>query len=376
MALGSLRGAGPCSSPCAVRSDCGYAEETGSRETSALLPAAGADLASVQPVMTRKEAVPNALITGVYGQDGYYLLKLLASKGYKVFGFVRDSHDPRGVALKQEFPGLKLVEGDLRSLPSLVRAIEVAQPDEVYNLAGVSFVPLSFAEPELAADINGMGALRVLEAIRRVSAAARFYQASSSEIFGRAEKWPQNEETPFRPHSPYGAAKGYGHSITVSYRESLGIFACNGILYNHESPRRPTQFVTRKVSNAVARIKLGLETELPLGELSARRDWGYAGDYVEAMWLMLQQEEPDDYIIASGELHTVGQLVEVAFSHADLDWERYVVSDPQLIRAGDVRDLVGNPAKAATVLGWEPTVSFERMIQMMVEHDLELGARR
>src|SRR6266567_8801842 len=292
-----------------------------------------------------------ALITGIDGQDGQYLAELLVDKGYETFGMIRGQNNPRGQIVRDEIPAVELIEGDLQDLSSLIAVVEQVQPDEVYNLGAVSFVALSFRQPELTADITGLGVLRMLEAIRVVGGTEgnrmRFYQASSSEMFGKVRQTPQNEETRFHPRSPYGAAKVFGHYTTVNYRESYGLHATSGILFNHESPRRGLEFVTRKVTNAVARIKLGLQEKVTLGNLEAARDWGFAGDYVEAMWRMLQQDEPDDYVIATGEAHSVRECCQVAFDEAGLgDFERYVTIDPAFVRPAEVDHLIGSPAKA------------------------------
>src|SRR5579884_1030898 len=319
-----------------------------------------------------------ALITGITGQDGRYLAEFLHSLGYQVFGLVTGQANPRGDLIRDELPFVDLVGGDLQDFASLIAAIDYAQPDEIYNLGAISFVPLSFKQSELTANITGLGVLRMLEAIRVSSGAGssiRFYQASSSEMFGKVRESPQTELTPFYPRSPYGVAKVFGHQITVNYRESYDLFACSGILFNHESPRRGYEFVTRKVSSGVARIKLGLQHDLALGNLDARRDWGFAGDYVRAMWLMLQEDEPDDYVVATGETHAIRELVELAFQVAGIDdWERYVRVDEKYFRPAEVDLLIGDPSKAKRQLGWEPTVSFEGLVTMMVEHDLLVEA--
>jgi GDPmannose 4,6-dehydratase len=325
--------------------------------------------------------MPRALITGIDGQDGQYLAELLVSKGYETFGMIRGQNNPRAQIVRDEIPAVELIEGDLQDLSSLIAVVEQVQPDEVYNLGAVSFVALSFRQPELTADITGLGVLRMLEAIRVVGGTqdnrVRFYQASSSEMFGKVRQTPQNEETPFHPRSPYGAAKVFGHYTTVNYRESYGLHATSGILFNHESPRRGMEFVTRKVSNGVARIKLGLQEKVTLGNLEAARDWGYAGDYVEAMWLMLQHDEPEDYVIATGETHTIRELLELAFSAAGIDgWEKYVESDKRFMRPAEVDILTGDASKAREKLGWKPKVSFPELVKMMVEADLEEEARR
>jgi GDPmannose 4,6-dehydratase len=322
-----------------------------------------------------------ALITGITGQDGRFLAELLVSKGYQVFGLLKGQANPRGQMIAAEIPEVELIEGDLTDLPSLVRALETAQPDEVYNLAAISFVAMSFQQPELTANITGLGVLRMLEAIRIVGGSQnnpiRFYQASSSEMFGKVRETPQTELTPFYPRSPYGCAKVFGHDITVNYRESYGLFACSGILFNHESEKRGLEFVTRKITNAVARIKLGLQNELSLGNLEPRRDWGYAGDYVEAMWLMLQQDAPDDYVVATGETHQVSEFVEKAFLHAGLEnWQDYVKTDPRFFRPAEVDLLVGDASKAETKLGWQRKCSFDELVQRMVDHDLKVEGDR
>jgi GDPmannose 4,6-dehydratase len=318
--------------------------------------------------------VPRALITGITGQDGLYLGELLAAKGYEVFGLVRGQNNPKVGIVEEIIPSIQLVEGDLRDLPSLIGALEVAQPDEVYNLGAISFVGLSWKQAELTGEITGMGVLRVLEAIRihtqNDMSKVRFYQASSSEMFGKVREVPQVETTAFHPRSPYGVAKTFGHYMTVNYRESYNAYACSGILFNHESPRRGHEFVTRKVTRAVARIALGLQENVSLGNLEARRDWGFAGDYVEAMWLMLQQGQPDDYVIATGESHSIRELLEVAFARVGIDdWEKRVVQDPRFFRPAEVDLLIGSPAKAKSELGWEPKVGFTELVQMMVDAD-------
>ncbi|RKO65555.1 GDP-mannose 4,6-dehydratase [Desulfofundulus salinus] len=311
-----------------------------------------------------------ALITGITGQDGSYLAEFLLEKGYRVYGLVRRSSVGNLKRIKHLEKDLRLIPGDLTDQNSLIAALVEARPDEVYNLAAQSFVGVSWQQPVLTAQVTALGVTRMLEAIRTVNPRIRFFQASSSEMFGRVQETPQSEKTPFYPRSPYGVAKVYGHYITVNYRESYGLFACSGILFNHESPRRGLEFVTRKVSDGVARIKLGLASELRLGNLDSRRDWGYAGDYVQAMWQMLQQDEPDDYVIATGETHSVRELVEIAFSHAGLDWQKYVVVDPRLYRPAEVDLLQGDYSKARSKLGWEPRVSFPELVRMMVDADL------
>ena len=316
-------------------------------------------------------AKKKALITGITGQDGSYLAELLLSKGYEVYGMVRRSSVERFERLEQIKDKVTLVQGDLTDQSSLDEAIKEIQPGEVYNLAAQSFVPTSWNQPTLTGEVTGLGTTRLLEAVRKHCPTARFYQASSSEMFGMVREVPQTELTPFHPRSPYGVAKVYGHFITVNYRESYGLYACSGILFNHESPRRGLEFVTRKITNGVARIKHGLTQELRLGNLDAKRDWGFAGDYVEAMHLMLQQTEPDDYVVATGETHTVREFVEIAFGSAGLKWEDYVVFDKRFMRPAEVDLLVGDPSKAKEKLGWTPKVSFEGLIQMMVESDIK-----
>ena len=322
-----------------------------------------------------------ALITGITGQDGRHLAEFLNSKGYEVFGLVKGQNNPKAESIRDEFPFVQLVPGDLADFSSLVSALEMAQPDEVYNLGAISFVAMSFNQAELTGNIPGLGVLRMLEAIRLVGGARknpiRFYQASSSEMFGKVRETPQTEMTPFHPRSPYGVAKVFAHDITVNYRESYDMFACSGILFNHEGPRRGLEFVTRKITNSVARIKLGLQSELVLGNLEAKRDWGFAGDYVEAMWMMLQQPTPDDFVIATGKAHSIEQLLEVAFSAADLgDWRKYVRQDQRFFRPAEVDLLIGDATKAKTKLGWQPKVGFETLIQMMVTNDLDYESKR
>jgi GDPmannose 4,6-dehydratase len=312
-----------------------------------------------------------ALITGVTGQDGSYLAEFLLGKGYQVLGMVRRTSTVNFDRITHIQNDIELVQGDLLDQVSLIAILQKHHPDEVYNLAAQSFVPTSFEQPVLTGEFTGLGVTRVLDAIRLVDGNTKFYQASSSEMFGKVREVPQNENTPFYPRSPYGAAKVYGHWITVNYRESYGLFACSGILFNHESPRRGLEFVTHKVTHGAAKIKLGLADELRMGNLEAERDWGYAADYVEAMWLMLQQDEPDDYVIATGETHSVRELCEVAFGHLGLDYQDYVTSDPKFYRPAEVDQLVGDARKARKMLGWEPKVSFEELICMMVDADLE-----
>jgi GDPmannose 4,6-dehydratase len=311
-----------------------------------------------------------ALITGITGQDGSYLAEFLLAKNYEVFGITRRSSTNSFDRIEHIVDKITLLSGDLLDEHSLATAIREAQPDEIYNLAAQSFVPTSWTQPVLTAEFTAVGVTRLLEAMRAIKPDARFYQASSSEMFGKVLETPQKESTPFYPRSPYGVAKVYGHWITVNYRESYGLFACSGILFNHESPRRGLEFVTRKVTDAAARIKLGLSSELRLGNLDARRDWGFAGDYVEAMWLMLQQDEPDDFVVSTGETRSVQELVEAAFGAAGLDWREYVVLDPKFIRPAEVDLLVGDPSKARAKLGWKPKVAFAELINDMVDADL------
>jgi GDPmannose 4,6-dehydratase len=318
---------------------------------------------------------PRALITGVTGQDGSYLAELLLEKGYEVFGMVRRASTENFARIEHLRRDIELVQADLLDQLSLITVLQRLRPSEVYNLAAQSFVPTSWDQPMLTAEFNAVGVTRLLEAVRLVDCSIRLYQASSSEMFGKVREVPQTEQTPFYPRSPYGVAKVYGHYITVNSRESYGLYACSGILFNHESPRRGKEFVTRKISNSVARIKLGVATELRLGNLSARRDWGYAKDYVYAMWLMLQQDQPDDYVVATGEEHSVQDAAELAFGHVGLDWRDYVREDPALLRPAEVDHLIGNAAKARSRLGWEPTVNFKGLIELMVDADLE-GVRR
>lgn len=311
-----------------------------------------------------------ALITGITGQDGSYLAELLLDKGYEVFGVVRRSSTERFDRIEEIRERVTLIHADLLDQSSLTRAFEKAQPHEVYNLAAQSFVPTSWDEPVLTTQFTALGVTRMLEALRQVKPDARFYQASSSEMFGKVLETPQSENTPFYPRSPYGVAKVYGHFITVNYRESYDLFACSGILFNHESPRRGTEFVTRKITRRAAEIKLGLAKDLVLGNLEARRDWGHAEDYVRAMWMMLQQDTPDDYVIATGETHTVGECCRVAFAHVGLNMEDYVRTDPKWMRPAEVDLLIGDATKAKEQLGWVPEVTFEGLIQGMVDADL------
>jgi GDPmannose 4,6-dehydratase len=317
-----------------------------------------------------------ALITGITGQDGSYLAELLLDKGYEVHGMVRRSSTETFQRLEGIRDQITLHTGDLLDQRSLVDVLRECEPDEIYNLAAMSFVAASWSQPVLTAEFTATGVTRMLEAMREVSPEARFYQASSSEMYGKVLEVPQRESTPFYPRSPYGVAKCYGHFITVNYRESYGLFACSGILFNHESERRGLEFVTRKVTHGAAAIKLGLTDELALGNLDAERDWGYAKDYVEAMWLMLQEDEPDDYVIATGEAHSVRELVQVAFEHAGLDPEQHVRIDPRFLRPAEVEQLVGDSAKAREKLGWEPRTSFDEMVRVMVDADLELLAAK
>src|SRR5690349_13955373 len=305
--------------------------------------------------------MPKALITGITGQDGSYLAELLLEKGYEVVGVVRRTSHHSYERIEHLLDRVDIVAADLLDQHSLTVVLQETRPDEVYNLAAQSYVPTSWSQPVLTGEFTALGVTRILEAIRLVHPSARFYQASSSEMFGKVTETPQRESTAFYPRSPYGVAKVYGHWITVNYRESYDLYAVSGILFNHESPRRGTEFVTRKVTDAVARIKLGHQKELRLGNLDSRRDWGYAGDYVEAMWLMLQEKEPDDYVIATGEMHTVRELCEIAFSHAGLDWQKYVVQDKKFFRPAEVDLLVGDSTKARKKLGWTPKVSFSQL---------------
>ena len=322
-----------------------------------------------------------ALITGITGQDGSYLAEYLLEQGYEVWGMVRGQENPKISAIQALIPDLQLVGGDLLDQGSLISALETVQPDEVYNLGAISFVPVSWSQAELTAEVTGVGVLRMLEAVRIVSGVGRFgassgqstirfYQASSSEMFGKVRQTPQNELTPFHPRSPYGVAKCYGHYITQNHRESYGLFAVSGILFNHESPRRGVEFVSRKITMSAARIKLGLDSELRLGNLDAQRDWGFAGDYVRAMHMMLQAPEAEDYVVGMGETRSVRELVELAFAAVDLDWEQYVRTDSRFVRPAEVDVLKADPSKVREQLGWKPTVSFEELVQMMVDADL------
>jgi GDPmannose 4,6-dehydratase len=311
------------------------------------------------------------LITGITGQDGSYLAEHLLAKGYEVVGVVRRTSHHSYERIDHLIPRVRIEAADLLDQHSLTTVVREVQPDEVYNLAAQSFVPTSFTQPVLTGEFTALGVTRILEAVRLACPTARFYQASSSEMFGKVRATPQDEDTPFHPRSPYGVAKLYGHGITVNYRESYGLYAVSGILFNHESPRRGVEFVTRKVSMGVARIARGLDTELRLGNLEARRDWGFAGDYVDAMWRMLQQDEPKDYVIGTGVTHSVGDLVRVAFAHVGLDWEPYVVQDPRFYRPAEVDLLLADPGRARADLGWQPTTTFEQLVAMMVDADLE-----
>ena len=311
-----------------------------------------------------------AIITGVTGQDGSYLTELLLDKGYEVFGVVRRLSAPNVWRIQHLLDKITLLQADLLDQLSLIKAVEKAQPQEFYNLGAMSFVPASWDQPMLTGEFNAQGVTRALEAVRSVNPKIRFYQASSSEMYGRVREVPQTELTPFYPRSPYGVSKVFGHYITVNYRESYDLYAVSGILFNHESPRRGIEFVTRKVTDGVARIKLGLSATLGLGNLDAHRDWGFAGDYVRAMWLMLQQDQADDYVIATGKSHSVRELVEVAFAHAGLDWQKHVTQDPKFLRPAEVDLLIGDPSKAKAALGWTPEVDFETLVKMMVDADL------
>jgi GDPmannose 4,6-dehydratase len=320
--------------------------------------------------------VKRALITGITGQDGSYLAEFLLEKGYEVFGLIRRSSVVTDERIRHLLGRVELLDGDLIDQLSLFRAVRDSRPDEIYNLAAQSFVPASWSQPALTGEVTALGVTKVLEAVRTADWPIRLYQASSSEMFGKVQEVPQTERTPFYPRSPYGVAKVYGHWITVNYRESYGLFACSGILFNHESPRRGLEFAPRKIARGVARIKLGKQQELRLGNLDARRDWGYAKDYVRAMWLMLQQPQPDDYVIATGETHSVADFARLAFQRAGIEnWRDYVVVDPALLRPAEVDLLIGNPAKARERLGWHPDVSFEGLVNLMVDADLEAESR-
>ncbi len=317
-----------------------------------------------------------ALVTGITGQDGSYLAEFLLSQGYRVVGMVRRASTENFERIAHLRNKVELLQGDLLDQLSLISVLTDVKPDEVYNLAAQSFVPTSWQQPVLTGEFTALGVTRLLEAVRLVNPQIRFYQASSSEMYGKVRETPQNELTPFYPRSPYGVAKCYGHFITVNYRESYNLFAVSGILFNHESPRRGLEFVTRKVTHGVARIKLGIDTELRLGNLDAKRDWGFAGDYVKAMWQMLQQSEPEDYVIATGETHSVKDLVECAFSHVGLDWKKYVKSDERFMRPAEVDLLVGDHSKARKDFGWDPEVSFESLVKMMVDADIERNQKK
>jgi GDPmannose 4,6-dehydratase len=318
----------------------------------------------------------SALITGITGQDGSYLAELLLEEGYDVHGLVRRASTPSDERIKHLGDRIKLVVGDMSDMPSLLDAMEETQADEVYNLAAQSFVGDSWRQPLYTGDVDGLGVCRLLEAIHRVKPEARFYQAATSEMYGKVHEVPQSETTPFHPRSPYGVAKVYGYYITVNYRESYGMHASNGILFNHESPRRGLEFVTRKITDAVARIKHGVQSELRLGNLDSKRDWGFAGDYVRGMWLILQQDAPDDFVLATGETHTVQEFVEEAFGRVDLDWKQHVVVDPAFVRPAEVELLLGDPGKARRLLGWEPTVTFKGLVDMMVDADMARVAQQ
>jgi GDPmannose 4,6-dehydratase len=313
-----------------------------------------------------------ALITGITGQDGSYLAELLLEQGYRVCGMVRRASTENFQRIEHLRDRVSLHQADLLDQTSIAAVLDQVRPDEVYNLAAMSFVPTSWAQPVLTAEFTAVGVTRILDAIRQVCPPARFYQASSSEMFGKVRETPQTELTPFHPRSPYGVAKVYGHYITMNYRESYNLFACSGILFNHESPRRGLEFVTRKITHAVARIKLGVQSELRLGNLQAKRDWGFAGDYVRAMWLMLQQGEPDDYVVGTGETHSVEEFVQIAFDHVGLDWRRHVVVDPAFYRPAEVDLLLADPGKAQRQLSWWPQIGFEQLVRMMVDADLAL----
>jgi GDPmannose 4,6-dehydratase len=321
-------------------------------------------------------AMKTALITGITGQDGSYLAEFLLQQGYRVCGIIRRSSTANCQRIEHLLENIELFQADLLDSTSLTDVLEKVQPDEVYNLAAMSFVPSSWSQPVLTAQFTGVGVTRLLDGLRAVCPKARFYQASSSEMFGKVHEVPQRETTPFHPRSPYGVAKVYGHYITLNYRESYDMFACSGILFNHESPRRGLEFVTRKITHGVARIKHGLDSELRLGNLQAKRDWGFAGDYVRAMWLMLQQEEPEDYVVGTGETHTVEEFVELAFARAGLDWRKHVVIDPQFYRPAEVDLLLSDPSKAEKMLGWKPEVSFQELVHAMVDGDIAALSER
>jgi GDPmannose 4,6-dehydratase len=313
-----------------------------------------------------------ALITGITGQDGSYLAELLLDKGYQVFGMVRRSSTETIGRIEHIKDRITFLQADLLDQASLTKALEEAAPDEIYNLAAQSFVPTSWSQPVLTGQVTGMGVTRMLEAVRQVAPKTRFYQASSSEMFGKVREVPQTEMTPFHPRSPYAVAKTYGHHITVNYRESYGLFTASGILFNHESPRRGLEFVTRKITDGVARIKLGLADELRLGNLDSQRDWGFAGDYVKAMWLMMQHDVPENFVISTGKTHSIKDFLDIAFGHVDLDWNEYVKKDPRFLRPAEVDQLIGDSSKAKKILGWEPEVDFNSLVTMMVDADLKL----
>ena len=321
-------------------------------------------------------AKKRAVITGITGQDGSYLAEFLLEKDYEIFGLIRRSSTVNFERISHLQDKVELISGDLLDQKSLVTALQTSKPHEVYNLGAQSFVPASWEQPMLTGEITGLGVTRMLEAIRTTDEKIRFYQASTSELFGKTQETPQSETTPFYPRSPYGVSKLYAHWITINYRESFDMFACAGILFNHESPRRGLEFVTRKITHAVARIKHGMDEELRLGNLDARRDWGFAGDFVQAMWLMLQQDKPDDFVIATGETRTIREFCQVAFDRAGLDWEKYVVIDERFFRPAEVNILLGDAAKASETLGWKPETSFEKMVQLMVDHDLQMVAKQ
>ena len=320
--------------------------------------------------------MPRALVTGITGQDGSFLAEFLLDKGYDVYGLIRRSSVVTDQRIRHLIDRVELIDGDLLDQLSLIKAMRTARPDEVYNLAAQSFVPTSWGQPVLTGEFTALGVTKMLEAVRVADWPVRFYQASSSEMFGKVQEVPQTENTPFYPRSPYGVAKVYGHWITVNYRESYNLYACSGILFNHESPRRGLEFAPRKIARAVARIKLGKQMEIRLGNLDARRDWGFAGDYVRAMWMMLQQDAPDDYVIATGETHSVAEFCELAFRRVGIDnWRDYIVIDPALLRPAEVDLLIGDPTKAREKLGWQPEVSFEGLVNLMVDADLAMEAQ-
>ncbi len=321
-------------------------------------------------------AKKRAVITGITGQDGSYLAEFLLEKDYEIFGLIRRSSTVNFERISHLQDKVELISGDLLDQKSLVTALQTSKPHEVYNLGAQSFVPASWEQPMLTGEITGLGVTRMLEAIRTTDEKIRFYQASTSELFGKTQETPQSETTPFYPRSPYGVSKLYAHWITINYRESFDMFACTGILFNHESPRRGLEFVTRKITHAVARIKHGMDEELRLGNLDARRDWGFAGDFVQAMWLMLQQDKPDDFVIATGKTRTIREFCQVAFDRGGLDWEKYVVIDERFFRPAEVNILLGDAAKASETLGWKPETSFEKMVQLMVDHDLQMVAKQ